>query len=397
MYECSAPSRPPLIAHIVYRFAVGGLENGIVNLVNATPPERYCHAIISLTDFTDFRNRIRNPEVPVIALHKRAGNDFRAHLRLWRLLKTLRPAIVHTRNIGALEYLLVAASAAVRGRVHGEHGRDMYDLQGANLKYNLLRKAIRPLVHRYISVSEDMANWLVHTVGVRPAQVTHICNGVDTLRFRPRTCGYAPIGPEGFSSPGTFVVGTVGRMEAVKDQLTLVRAFIHLLDTEPRSRERLRIVMVGDGPLREKAAMLLREAHAEQISWLPGERRDIPEIMRSMDVFVLPSLAEGISNTILEAMASGVPVVATRVGGNPELVGDGRTGRLVPSSEPVMMAGAIRGYLSNPEQRLLHGQAGRAKTEACFSIDAMVNGYLSVYDAVLRNKTEVVSRLRRRT
>ncbi len=376
------------MAHIIHRLAVGGLENGLVNLINHMPRDRYRHAILCLTDFTDFSERIQPKDVQVIALNKRQGLDLHLYARLWRALRRLKPDIVHTRNLSALECLIPAAMAGISGRVHGEHGRDMYDLEGSNLKYNLLRKAIRPLVHRYISVSSDMANWLVQTVGVRPTQVTHICNGVDMARFRPRDGCCSPIGPEGFAPKGTFVVGTVGRMEAVKDPLTLVRAFIHLLDTEPRSRESLRLVMVGDGPLRESAASLLRDAQAEQISWLPGERPDIPETMRSMDLFVLPSLTEGISNTILEAMASGVPVVATRVGGNPELVDDGRTGWLVPPSEPVAMANAVRSYLINPGQKALHGQAGRAKTEARFGMDAMVDGYLSVYDAVLKTKGE---------
>lgn len=378
--------QPPLVAHIIHRLAVGGLENGLINLINYTPQDRYRHAILCLTQYTDFRQRIQSKDVQVIALNKEQGLDLHLYARVWRALRRLKPDIVHTRNLSALECLIPAAMAGISGRVHGEHGRDMYDLDGANLKYNLLRKAIKPLVHRYVSVSKDMANWLVHTVGVCPNRVTQIYNGVDMGRFRAGNGSRPSVGPEGFAQSGTFVVGTVGRMEAVKDQLTLVRAFIHLVQTEPKTRKSLRLIIVGDGPLREKATSLLREAQAEQLSWLPGERADIPEIMRSMDLFVLPSLAEGISNTILEAMASSLPVVATRVGGNPELVDDGRSGRLVPPSDPVATAEAILSYLMNSDQKTLHGQVGRARIEARFSMETMVNGYLSVYDDVLNNR-----------
>ncbi len=373
---------PPLIAHIVHRFAVGGLENGLVNLINATAPERYRHAIISLTDCTDFRNRIRQANVPVIALHKRQGKDFRTHFRLWRLLRKLRPTIVHTRNLPALEFLSVAALAGVRGRIHGEHGRDMYDLDGSSRKYNLLRKAINPFVFRYTAVSDDLCRWLVRTRGLPTEKVVHICNGVDVHRFHPRTGARAPLGPEGFVRHEMVVVGTVGRMQKVKDQITLVRAFIHLVKSAREARERLRLVMIGDGPLRMESQKSLVEAGVADLAWLPGERSDIPELLRAFDLFILPSIAEGISNTILEAMATGLPVIATRVGGNPELVEDGVVGTLVPPGDPLALAEALRAYLCDPEKLIRHGRAGRKRAEQ-FSIEAMVNGYLAVYDGVL--------------
>jgi glycosyltransferase involved in cell wall biosynthesis len=180
----------------------------------------------------------------------------------------------------------------------------------------------------------------------------------------------------------------VGRMEPVKDQLTLVRAFLYLLREARGLRERLRLVIVGDGPLKTQALQMLREAQAEQLAWLPGERNDIPDIMRNLDLFVLPSLREGISNTILEAMASGLPVVATKMGGNPELVREGESGVLVPPSEPIAMANAVRLYLENPKKRDNDGAAGRRRVETQFSLQVMVDGYLSVYDAVLNGKRD---------
>ena len=314
----SSHNPPPLVVHIIHRLAVGGLENGLVNLLNASASERYRHAIISLTGYTEFRSRIWKCDVPVFTLHKREGKDFRAYFRLWRLLRNLRPAIVHTRNLPALEFLSVAALAGIRGRIHGEHGRDMYDLDGSSRKYNLLRKTVNPFVSHYTAVSNDLTQWLGRLVG--NDRVVRICNGVDIHKFYPRVGPRLPVGPEGFVRPGTIVVGTVGRMETVKDQITLARAFLHLVQTDPEAREHLRLVMIGDGPLREESQKLLGVAGAGDLVWLPGERADIPEIMRVLDLFVLPSIAEGISNTILEAMASGLPVVATRVGGNPELV-----------------------------------------------------------------------------
>jgi sugar transferase (PEP-CTERM/EpsH1 system associated) len=378
--------QPPLVIHVVHRFAMGGLENGIVNLINYTPMERYRHAVVALTDITEFRNRIRRVEVPVVALNKREGKDFGVHVRLWRVLRQLRPAILHTRNTSAIEYQLIAALTGVSGRVHGEHGRDVYDLDGSNRKYRLLRRTLTPVVSCFTAVSQDLTQWLVQAVGVTTDKVYHVCNGVDVCRFYPRNGKRPSCVPESFAQDETMVVGTVGRMQRVKDQTTLVQAFNHLFHHHREGRKRLRLVMVGDGPLRGEAQNLLRATGVEALAWLPGERNDIPELMRGFDLFVLPSIAEGISNTILEAMASGLPVIATNVGGYPELVVEAETGTLLPPSDPVAMAEAIHSYLKDPAKLERHGQAGRKRAVEHFSIEKMVEGYLRVYDDVLAER-----------
>jgi glycosyltransferase involved in cell wall biosynthesis len=133
-------------------------------------------------------------------------------------------------------------------RVHGEHGRDVYDLDGSSRKYRLLRKAVDPFVCRYPAVSSDLAQWLGQLVG--NTNVVQVCNGVDVHRFYPRTGPRLLMAPGAFISQDTIVIGTVGRMETVKDQLTLVRAFLHLVQTDAESRQRLRLIMIGDGLLR---------------------------------------------------------------------------------------------------------------------------------------------------
>ena len=379
-------STPPLVVHIIHRLAAGGMENGLVNLINHMPGERYRHAIVSLTDATDFRERIRRPDVPVISLHRQPGRDYGVHRRVWQTLRRMRPAIVHTRNLAALECLVSAGLAGVPGRVHGEHGRDMYDLDGVNAKYRLLRKAIRPLAQRYIAVSRDLAQWLVRTIGIRPERVAQIDNGVDVSRFRPRTGSRVSIGPDGFVGSETFVIGSVGRMEPVKDPLTLARAFAHLITVDPGARERARLVMIGGGSLLAEVREVLRRGGAEHLAWLPGEREDIPELMQGMDLFALTSLREGISNTILEAMASGLPVVATSVGGTPELVVADETGTLVAPSDPVALADVISGYVGDAARSSRHGDAGRRRVHSRFSLTAMVDGYLAVYDGIVKNR-----------
>lgn len=371
---------PPLICHIIHRLDFGGLENGLVNLINRMPADRYRHAVICLTTSTDFRKRIERPDVPIIEIGKRPGKDPAAYLRVWRALRRLKPRIVHTRNLPALDMLAVAVLAGVPRRIHGEHGLDVLELDGGSRKYNALRRMTRPAVDRYITVSRDLARWLVDEVRLPRARVVTIYNGVDTDRFSPGPRD--GILPAGFAPPGSFVIGTIGRLEAVKDQPTLAAAFCRMLELRPALRDRLRLVIAGDGALRGEIEGRLAQHQAGQLAWLPGFRSDAPALLRACDLFVLPSLREGISNTILEAMATAKPVVATAVGGNPEIVEDGVTGALVPPADPDAMAQRLLDYVDAPAMVEAQGKAGRARAVERFSLTEMVDGYRRIYDSL---------------
>ena len=371
---------PKLIAHVIHRLDFGGLENGLVNLINRIPQARYRHAIICMTDYSDFAKRITNPAVTLHALHKAEGKGASVYLRLWRLLRELKPVVVHTRNLSALEAAVIAWFASVPARVHGEHGRDSGDIDGTNKKYLLLRRLCQPFIQRYIPLSRDLEGWLKTSVAIPEAKIRQIYNGVDSERFHVSENGRRPLPQEGFASGVQLVVGTVGRIQEVKDQLTLVRAVAALISRNDDSRYQLRLVIVGDGPMFKEVEALVQKLGIADITWLAGARNDIPQLLQAMDLFVLPSKAEGISNTILEAMASGLPVIATAVGGNPELVVDGETGSLVPAQDSEAMAAAIGTYLQTPEKLKIFGQEGRKRIEQQFSLDAMVNAYMAVYD-----------------
>jgi len=373
----------PLVAHVIHRLDVGGMENGLVNLINHMPAAHYRHAIICMTDYTDFSQRIRRADVGLYALHKREGKDVGVHWRLRRLLRELQPAIVHTRNLATLEAQATAAAAGVRTRIHGEHGWDVGDLDGSRAKHRLMRRMARPLVGHYIALSRHQLAYLSEAIGIGHDRLHHVCNGVDTHRFAPRGPGEATPLPEGFASKDSVVIGSVMRLQAVKAPQDLVGAFIRLRERFPALFPRLRLVLVGDGPLRDAVARQLDEAGVAEQAWLPGARDDVPGLMRAMDLFVLPSLAEGICNTILEAMACGLPVIATEVGGNPDLLQPGETGALVPAGDPAALARQIQAYLEEPDRRQREGQAARARAEAAFSMEAMVEGYMKVYEQAL--------------
>lgn len=363
--------RGALIVHIVFRFDYGGLENGVVNIINGLRDDRYRHVVIALTEATEFAERLHD-DVVVECIGKRAGKDFPAYVRLYNALRRLRPDIVHTRNLATLECALVAYLAGVPVRVHGEHGWDVFDPDGTRAKYRLMRRFIYRFVNRVVTVSQDLEQWLVEVVGVPAKKIRHICNGVDTERFRPDDAKH-DVG-------GEVVIGTVTRFEAIKDPLNLVEAFLMLREAGHRAR----LVMIGDGELYATCKKALEVAGEASASWLPGSRDDIAEQLRSMDIFVLGSLREGISNTVLEAMASGLPVVATDTGGNGELVEAGVNGQLVPAGDRAALCRAIRDYVIDPAHRVDHGRASRERAMSRFTLARMIDEYRSLYDSTLQ-------------
>ncbi len=376
---------PPLIVHVVYRLAIGGLENGVVNLINRLPVQSWRHAIVSLTDVDPgFAGRISRENVRCIALHKAPGHSVRLYPRLVTLLRELRPAIVHTRNLAALEAALPAWIAGVPARLHGEHGRDVGDLDGSSARYQRVRRLFRPFVTRYIALSPDLESYLRDRIGVPAERIDQIYNGVDTGRFVPASGGRGAIDGCPFQGSDYWLVGTVGRLEAVKDQTNLARAFVSAIRAEPSVRARLRLVLVGDGRLRKDIEAILESAGVRELAWFAGEQADVVPLLQGLDCFVLPSLAEGVSNTVLEAMACGLPVIATRVGANDELVEENVTGRTVPAGDSDALAREIGAYFATPGLAHQHGQQGRRRAERRFSLERMVEDYDRVYHGLLR-------------
>ncbi len=379
------PDPRPLVVHVVYRFDIGGLENGVVNLINRLPESSWRHAVLSLTDVsTDFSQRVLRKDVRYVSLQKSPGHLAKLYPRLVRQFRELAPAIVHTRNLAALEAAVPAWVAGVPARIHGEHGRDASDPDGLRRRYQWVRRAYSPFVSRYVALSKDLERYLRDRVGIAAERIVQLYNGVDSSRFRPSDRAHIAIEGCPFGAPEHWLVGTVGRMDPVKDQTNLARAFVLAVRANHQARTRMRLVMVGGGELRAEVERVLDEGGVRELAWLAGERSDIPEIMRGLDCFVLPSRAEGISNTILEAMSSALPVIATHVGGNSELIEADMTGKLVPAGDPRALAEGILDYFANPALARRHGRAGRNRVERSFSLERMVDSYHNLYLTELR-------------
>ena len=383
-------SEKPLIAHVLYRLDTGGMERVAVTVINHTR-SKYDHAVICLDGFSAFRGKIADPNVPCLALHKKPGKDWSCYFRLWKALRKLKPDLVHTYNFGALDVAPIARIAGARRTVHGERGRDASDPRGESRKYRRLRRWMAPFIDRYLAVSKDLHDWLIDKVGIDSSRVVWIPNGIDVDSFvvapakketRPLLGSFAP--------HDTILIGTVGRLDPVKDQAGLLSAFNLLCESLPEVSERLRMVVVGEGPQRAVLEAQIADLGLAAQVCLLGNRDDVPALLSEFDIFVLSSIAEGMPGVVLEAMAAGLPVVATEVGGVGEVVAPGITGLLVPAGNPAALAGALANYVAHEDLRIQHGGAGRRRVEARFKVNDMVSAYAALYDELLDQRASAV-------
>ncbi|MFK7886873.1 MAG: TIGR03088 family PEP-CTERM/XrtA system glycosyltransferase [Gammaproteobacteria bacterium] len=371
-------SHGPRIVHVVHRFAMGGMENGIVNLINGMDRE-FKHAIVCLDRSTDFADRLQRDDVQIVSLRKKPGKDIPHYGRLWSALRELKPSVVHTRNIGTIEAGIIARGAGVKNVFHGEHGFDVNDLHGAHSRYRRLRRFANPFVRRFVCVSQQIRAWLQRDVGLPDEKLVQIYNGVDTQRFSPVARDDARERLRGAGVADGSIIGAVGRLEAVKNQIELVRAFLNRCDRSAEFAAATSLVLLGDGSSRSTIETFARDhVHGARVHLL-GARDDVADLLPGFDVFVLPSLNEGISNTLLEAMSCGVPVVASRVGGNAELFADGRHGTLYESGDEEALSAALAGYIETPGMRDERAQAARKHVVERFSLDRMIDQYQALY------------------
>ncbi len=365
------------IIHVVYSFGTGGMEKGVATIVGNTS-EYFEHIILCLSS-SGLTEHLLPRNTKIVELNKPAGNSVFFLLKLARTLKAFSPAIIHTRNWGGTDAIIAGRLAGIHTVIHGEHGWEISDAEGKNLKRLRIRQFLSRWVREYTCVSQHQKQWLENIVKVNKP-VTQIYNGVDTQRFCPGE-NRQKIRKELEIPPDIFLVGIIGRLDPIKNHPILFQAVKNLRSQFPA----IRLLVVGDGEERSHLEKL-----RDNSIILLGNRLDVPTILQALDVFVLPSCNEGISNTLLEAMASTLPVIATRVGGNIELVQQNINGFLVPVGDVNAITSALLQYAMSPNLREQHGQAGRRIAIEQFSIDRMVRGYEKVYHRVASGQDLIV-------
>jgi glycosyltransferase involved in cell wall biosynthesis len=280
--------------------------------------------------------------------------------RIAQWLRRWRVDAIHTHDSKPVIYAAPAAKMAGTPRII--HTRHFARLASISRRQTWLAKVTSGLVDDYVCVSEESAR-VAAEEGIPPNRVRTVWNGVDLERFGFH--GPNPVGP----------AVTVARLSPEKDIATLVRATA----LAARENPAFRLEIAGAGPCLTALRQLVEELGVQNNVAFLGEVRDIAGLLARSRFFVLSSLTEGISLTLLESMASGLAVVATRVGGNPEVVRDGHTGLLVPPNQPAALARAMLGMFGNIEQCREFGKAGRRRVECYFDVGRMVAAYERFY------------------
>ena len=374
------------VAHVSASLHYGGKENGVVNLVNRLDPAIFENYIFTYVRGGALARRVDPTRCRVVELGDKLGGDYRLYFKLARAFRRYRIHIAHTHSWATvMEGIIGARLARVPIIIHGEHGT----MKTETKLHIQIQRALWHSTDQMLAVSNVLRENLQRQFNFPKEKIRVIANGVDLSRFtltRQSDDYKTRLG----LPANALVFGAIGRVVPVKAYPTLLQAAKLIFDEIPMAH----LVMVGDGPQLEALVQLAEEYQiAARVHFL-GARKDVPEILRAFDVFVLSSESEGMSNTILEAMASARPVVATAVGGNPELVVDRETGLLVPPHDPPAMAAAIMKLLRDTELCRQMGWLGRQRVEEKFSLEVMVQNYANIYLEAFRRRFKLPQNVR---
>jgi sugar transferase (PEP-CTERM/EpsH1 system associated) len=364
------------VLHVIDRLGVGGTEFGILKVIDGLGGESFEHRICTIRGFDEDFARANGFEGQVyVAGRLNSGFQFLLG-RLARIMRDFRPDVVHSRNWGAIEAMPAARLSGVPVAIHSEHGYEVDMLTGLSKRRRVFRRIAYAAADTVFTVSEELRAYHARQAWVPIERIRVLPNGVDTSRFARRPGQGEETRKRLGLGDGSLIFGAVGRLVPIKDHGMLLQAAEILI----RRGIPVQVLLVGSGPELAK--------HREFVSASPtlsgrvvfaGTAYDVPALLNAMDVFVLPSLSEGMSNTLLEAMASSLPVVATRVGGNPELVENERSGWLFEPGDVMALAAILERLARDSNLRHELGQAARRRAVQHFSLEGMIGSYRSLY------------------
>jgi sugar transferase (PEP-CTERM/EpsH1 system associated) len=377
---------PIRILHVVDTLNTGGLEMGVVKLIQRMDPHRFEHVVCAVRDLGTLSERIASQGVEMMCLNKTVpGLSFQMGA-FARRIREVKPHIVHSRNWGTIEAVVAGRWVGSCKVVHSEHGIEsdrLLDLR----RRRWFRRVAYELADRVFSVSHQLKELLEKRTGFPGRKIEVIHNGVDTQRFCPQPAARVRVRHRLGVAPEEFCIGAVARLEPVKDLLTLLRATAEL----PGDCKNWRLVVAGAGSEMARLQQFSNN-HASlhgRVNFI-GEIQDVPEMLNALDCYVLPSLSEGISNSLLEAMATGLPVIASATGGNPEVVVDSESGMLFPVGDFVGLAERLKMLREQSELRIRLGHYAVRRVMEHFSLESMIRKYEGLYDSLAPQKWRVV-------
>jgi sugar transferase (PEP-CTERM/EpsH1 system associated) len=361
------------ILHVISYMGRGGAEMGILKLI-AGLGEDFEQRICTTRGYDATFVQSHFSEQKMYTAGRRDLKLQFPMFRLARIMREYRPHIVHTRNWGAIEAVAAAKLAGVPVVIHSEHGYEVDMFAGLPMRRRLFRRAAYAMADAIFAVTRELRDFHARQAWVRPERIGVMYNGVDTQRFTPSPESRVAMRKELGLPSDSFVIGAVGRLVPIKDHQTRLKAAALV----SKNGIDARVLLVGSGPERDRLQLLSASSLEGRVCFA-GDSSRVPELLNAMDVFVLPSLNEGMSNTLLEAMACGLPALATNVGGNPEIIENNVNGCLFTPGDTAWLTEKLQVLARNPA--LVHqlGTAARNHAIETFSLSRMLESYRSFY------------------
>jgi len=371
-----SPARPRVLI-LTVGFGVGGAEQLILMTAPRLRDAGFEITVAALKGRGPIARELEAAGVRCVALDGRGRGDFLVVGRLLRFLRAEPVEILHAHLFPAnLAARLAGRAAGVPIVITAHHDTDVWNRPS----HRLMELLTAGMSDRTVACSEAVRRYVLERYGLPEAKVVTLRNAIvvpalvddPVVRARQRA-GFG-------AAPADLLIGTLGRLEEPKKGLSF---FLRAASLVARQRPQARFVLVGGGPARKRLEALAQAAGLTGSTVFAGERRDVAALLPAFDVFVQPSLWEGFGLTLLEAMAAARPVIASRVGGVPEIVRDGRDGLLVPPGDTEALAGAILRVLGDPDLAARLGRAGRERVETSFAIDDLVRDTVALYRGLL--------------
>jgi glycosyltransferase involved in cell wall biosynthesis len=378
---------PQRILYVIGQLGVGGGERQLFQLIEGLDQSRFAPELVSFEEGGHLEKEFARL-CPVHVMHKTRATELKVFIALTRLLRKMRPRILHT-------YLF---PSNWRGALAGSIAGGPITVQFVG-NLGVWMGPARRTMERWATRAADavifeaprIGEFLTQRIGVRKDRLSMIPNGVNLEVYHPAEAGWpgrAAIREELFKGEGLLIVGAVMSLLPKKNPFLLVDSAARVLKEIPRAR----FFIAGDGPLRSEVEERIREHGIGDKFRLLGIRRDIPELFRAIDMLALCSDREGCPNVVLEAMASGLPVVATYAGGTDQLVKDGENGRLVAIRDTDRFTEALTDLLDRPAAAALMGRKGLERVRENFSLQRMVDRTQELYEELLRHRSNGRSR-----
>jgi sugar transferase (PEP-CTERM/EpsH1 system associated) len=378
---------PIRIMHVLHSMGNGGLENGLLNLLERMDARRFEHVVCTVRGLGPRAERLPRDRVPIVALGPEGSTSRFQTPALVRTIRQFEPDIVHSRNWGAIEAVF-AGRLMGRAVIHSEHGLEAEAGANEPTRRAYLRRLAFEASNRVVSVSFQLRDLHAARTGFPARRIAVIHNGVDRGRFYPDAETRRSVRRELRIDDNELCIGCVANLFAVKDHMTLLAA-LRRLSTQ---RTGWRLLLIGEGPERARLeAFIGQHPDLARRASLLGSSTRVPALLRAMDVFVLPSVAEGINNSLLEAMATGVAVIASAVGGNSEVVVDRESGLLFPPGDVDTLCNRLRSLLKDADRRRQLAQRATQRIDEQFSIQSMVHTYEQLYGNVGRSNLPVLA------